>query len=625
MYMRFAERAATLEIKAYTHSIKRALRKGGAFASNEASIGLVAPPGADIEGYADALKSVLEATERAKFYGHCTITVSHKGKVDWVPATDLLKSKPGVVVLMPNGVSVPAEVSVSFDEVVQVSSLSAIDLAAAIKADTQIPTTIEEAKALLAYPLDIMFLALRPGRSVAHALARLQAHENEEKPAIVPHPSGPVMENLAGFGHAKVWALELADDIRSWKEGEVEWRDVDCGLLLSGPPGTGKTMFAEATARTCGASFLSASCAKWQAEGNLSDFLLAMRKSFTEAAEKAPSILFLDEFDAVGDRTTLEGHNRSYGVQVINALLEALDGPNRRDGVVVIAATNYPDDIDPALRRPGRLDRHIAVTLPDLQARKDILLMHLDSDIPVDALDKTALATSGYSGAALAQLAKTARKRARRARRPLEAADLSAVTPPLVKLGTEAFHAACIHEAGHAIVGTELDFGRIELIAVTQEVGVADDRGGHVAWLRPILRNRSRSSYLDEIAMFLAGRAAEVVILGIMTDGAGGGPGSDLHRATDVATLVEATLGLGQGLSFTNVQTSKELETLRRSDPVLRRRVERMLEREMERAKEIVRARRHDIELVAKSLMEKPLLSGDEVRALLGQPPSEVA
>jgi ATP-dependent Zn protease len=448
-----------------------------------------------------------------------------------------------------------------------------------------------------------------------HALARLSAADDvPQKPTTGPRRG---VEHLPGFGRATSWALELANDIRDWSEGTLEWRDVDCGLLISGPPGTGKTTFAAAVAETCGASFISTSCATWHSHGNLSDYLKAMNQSFSDAAEKAPCILFIDEFDAVGDRSNFQGNNRSYDVQVVNALLEALDGSKGRDGVVVIAATNHPDAIDPALRRPGRLDRHIEIELPSLEARKGIIALHLRAEMPDDVLAEAARATSGYSGAALAQLAKDARKRARHARRPVSAEDIKAVTPPLLSLEETLRYAACVHEAGHAVVGTELGFGTVEIITVLREVNLSGDRAGYVRWLRPNPIYRSRESYLNEIAMFLAGRAAEDVIVGSVTDGFGGSKGSDLHRASDIATLMEANLGLGQGLSYSSVDSFEELEKLRRSDPLLRRRVEKLLAVELERAKSIVRAKRSEIEALAKEVAEKAVLSGAEAIRLI--------
>ncbi|QND19230.1 AAA family ATPase [Rhizobium leguminosarum bv. viciae] len=522
MNINFSERAATLEVTACSYSVRKALRKAGALMRKEASVGLIIPRDRDVTKYADALRSVLRSTKRAEVYTQCTVEVSHRGNANWLEAADILKAKPGVVLLIPHGITIPPEIRVSLDEVIQVEPIRTVHLVAAIKSSRGEPTTAEEARMLLSYPMDLMFQALRPGRSVQHALARL-SDAAEAKAGRLPLAAMSFgVEELPGFGQAKEWALGLAEDLRDWAHGSLAWSDIDCGLLLSGPPGTGKTMFAQAVAKTCGAAFVSASCATWQAKGHLGDFLAAMKKTFSEAAAKAPCILFLDEFDAVGDRAKFSGDNANYCVQVVNGILEALDGSPRREGVVVIAATNYPDAIDPALRRPGRLDRHIKVELPDHDARKDILTLHLGTEISADVLARSARATRGYSGAALAQLARDARKQARRARRSVTADDVRAVTPSLRPLDPSTRRAACVHEAGHAVVGTELAYGEIAVITVVRELSPCDDSAGHVARRLAETLQRSRESYANEIAMILGGRAAEEVILGFLTDGSGG-------------------------------------------------------------------------------------------------------
>ncbi|PDT10201.1 AAA family ATPase [Rhizobium sp. M1] len=619
MNMNFSERAATLEVTACSYSVRKALRKADVFMRNEKAVGLIIPRDREIEKYDDALRNVLRSTKRSELYAQCAVEVSHRGNANWLQAADILKAKTGVVLLIPHGVAIPSDIRVSLDEVMQVEEIRPSHLVAAIKTLRREPTTLEEARLLLSYPQDLIFQALRPGRSVQQALARLSdaVEAKAERPPIGPVSFG--VEELPGFGQAKEWALDLAEDLRGWTHGSLAWSDIDCGLLLSGPPGTGKTMFAQAVAKTCGAAFVSASCATWQAKGHLGDFLAAMRKTFSEAAEKAPCILFLDEFDAVGDRAKFRGDNANYCVQVVNGILEALDGSPRRDGVVVIAATNYPDAIDPALRRPGRLDRHIKVELPDHDARKDILTLHLGTEVSPDVLAHSARATRGYSGAALAQLARDARKQARRAGRSVTADDVRAVTPSLMPLDPFTRRTACVHEAGHAVVGTELAYGEIAVITVVRELSPCDDSAGYVVWRRTKLLQRTRGSYANEIATVLGGRAAEEVVLGFVTDGSGGMNGSDLHRAADIATVMEATLGMGHGLSYSDVKTSEDIEKLRRSDPVLRKRVEKLLTAELERAKEIVRKRLEDVDTLAKEIMKRELLSGDEVREMLAR------
>lgn len=223
----------------------------------------------------------------------------------------------------------------------------------------------------------------------------------------------------------------------------------------------------------------------------------AMRKSFRDAATAAPSVLLVDEFDSLGDRRTFRGDSASYSLQVVNALLVLLDGSAGREGVIVIAASNFPNNIDPALRRPGRLDRHIAIELPDQAAREQTLAMHLGTDSALEDLIKAALATSGYSGADIAQVAKDARRLARRQGREVRMSDVLAIVPVAAPVSDNELWSASVHEAGHAIVGAILSVAEIEMIVVAREASHRDASIGHVQWRRSYTPNRSRQSYLD--------------------------------------------------------------------------------------------------------------------------------
>ncbi|WP_245369162.1 AAA family ATPase [Sinorhizobium sp. CCBAU 05631] len=491
----------------------------------------------------------------------------------------------------------------ALDRIVEVGPVKAIHLMSAAKSAWQTEILKEAARELCGYPPELLFGALRDGRPIDIALEKLAAAS--KAPATTAWE--PRVEELEGYGEARDWAAELVVDLADWGAGRLAWRDVDAGLLLSGPPGTGKTLFGSALARSCGAKFIGTSSAQWQSKGHLGDMLGAMRKSFREAADAAPSVLFIDEFDSIGDRRTFRGDNASYSLQVVNALLELLDGSTGREGVIVIAASNFPDHIDPALRRPGRLDRHVAIDLPDREARQQMLSMHLGTaDAPEDLL-KAALATSGYSGADLAQVAKDARRVARRQGREARVSDVLAIVPPVAPIGKDERWSASVHEAGHAVVGIELSVAEIEMIVVAREAGHRDASIGHVQWRRQTMPNRSRQSYLDEIAMLLGGMAAEEVILGDVFDGSGGVAGSDLQRASDLATAMLASLGLGS-LQYCDVSTPKELDELRRSDPILRRRVERLLEAELLRAAKTIERRRPEVEKLARAIVKHGVL-----------------
>jgi ATP-dependent Zn protease len=279
---------------------------------------------------------------------------------------------------------------------------------------------------------------------------------------------------------------------------------------------------------------------------------------------------------------------------------------------VVVAATNYPEHIDAAFRRPGRLDRHAVIELPDRAAREQMLALHLGADISREHVKDIAAAIGGYTGAHIEQLARDARRVARRAGREVEVADLLSLVPPMLPLSGDERRAVCFHEAGHAVVGLALNVGVIEMIVVAKHIGHLDDNYGHVQWVRQVSKHRMHQSYLDEIALLMGGMAAERVHLGTKFDGSGGAPGSDLQRAVDLATLMFAKLGL-EALQFHDVSRAAELDELRRSDPILRKRVERLLEKQLERAEEIVREREFEMETIVAALNEREVILGVEV------------
>ena len=212
--------------------------------------------------------------------------------------------------------------------------------------------------------------AVRGGRSIRSAISRLRHTEAQFKSAedtVGPTKPNKTLYQMAGYGEAASWGLQLAEDIAAWQAGLIDWEDVDRGAVLFGKPGCGKTTYGRVLAETCGIPIIEASSATWQAMGHLGDMLKAMRRTFKLASKKAPCILFIDEFDAFGDRSSNSaGDNLDYKRQVIDGLLECLDPPGGRPGVVVVAATNFPDVIDPALLRPGRLERLIGIPLFDV-------------------------------------------------------------------------------------------------------------------------------------------------------------------------------------------------------------------------------------------------------------------
>lgn len=467
--------------------------------------------------------------------------------------------------------------------------------------------------------LDRVRLASRNGRPLNRILKSL----NDVAPKggtsrEQSKPESRTLLNMFGYGEAKSWGLQLAKDLAKWKTGEISWSDVDRGVLLEGPPGCGKTSFAHALANTCEVDVICTSFAHWQACGHLGDFLRAMHKSFDLARRKKPCILFLDEFDSFGSRRkSSTTDNAEYQRQAVNGLLERLDPPGGREGVIVVAATNDASNVDVALLRPGRLEKVIKIEAPDAESRVAILRGYLGTNCELGTLTDFVNSTVGWSGAQIEKLARDARRLARNDDRAVTEADICKVLPARMMLSQGNLRRLAVHEAGHAIVGVVLGKS-LDHVYIKDHIIEGNDGAIGKAVFKDELRLMERSEdYSSSISMMLGGIAAEWLIFGDHASGAGGRPSSDLARATDIATVMERYFAYG-GTLVTDLGTGdRPLEWLRLSDPELRAKVEHRLQDEMERAKSILAERRLALDALVSKLQTRYIADGAEVEAIL--------
>lgn len=464
-----------------------------------------------------------------------------------------------------------------------------------------------------------LYSAFQDRRGALQAFERLR-RQQFSKLITKPEPQiaetiGPTLDDMHGFRPAVEWGYELAKDLADYKSGLIRWRDVDAGVLISGPPGVGKTMFAAALANTCRVPLIYGSVSRWQEAGNLDQHLAAMRASFTEAEKASPSVLFIDEVDSAGRRTESD-HNSSYNRKFITGLLELLDGFVRRQGVVVVAACNHPGLIDPAILRAGRLDRHLEITLPDGPSRLGILKHHSGIELsPADA-EMFVLATQGFSGADVEKLVRGARRVARRNAAGIDAEHVIDQLPLLEKLSEEYLMTVAVHEAGHALVAFET--GReISSITISKL-----RRPGHVGELGRVdyeptaTGARIKARYLDSIAVCLAGIGAEMEVFGAFADGASGASEADLNKATEIATVIEGMTGMGHTLVVEPLELEK-LAAMRLYNAELRRQVHLLLESELARTRCIIQRQRPALDALADRLMETCSMAGAEIVKVL--------
>ena len=534
-----------------------------------------------------------------------------------------------VVGISPDLTWLPADLVAAADYRLVLSPLSPGSVAELARrvADSEPTLTVTAAEAAAVTPR-LSRLAARPQQTADDYLRKLAGLIAADRPTTTPATSlgvattpsdlrdAPTLERLHGMEEAVAWGLQLRNDLEAFKAGELAWMNVDRGLLLSGPPGVGKTVFAQALAATCRVQLVTGSYGSWLAtgSGHQGDLLRAMRTAFREAREAAPAILFIDEVDAFADRTKVK-HFPEWHTEVVNTLLAEIDGVEQRKGVVVIAACNHPHKLDPALIRSGRLDRHIAIEAPGPSALARILREHLGDDLPGLDLSDIGLLLLGATGADAERLVRGARRRARTAKRPVREADLVAEAGAGDRRSPADLRLCSIHEAGHAVAAIILGLN-LEGASIRD----SSTQGG-------VVRTASRAAFLDaedvhdRLVALLSGRAAEEVLLGRVTSGAGGQTGSDLQRATWLAASAAAELGLDRehGLAWTPLPDRQaELSEALAADARLAGLVRRRLAAAYDDALVIVRRSASTVQAVADELLDRGALSGTDVRSISG-------
>jgi cell division protease FtsH len=449
--------------------------------------------------------------------------------------------------------------------------------------------------------------------------------------------------DVAGYDGAKAEISEVVDFLRNPDRYQRAGATAPRGVLMVGPPGTGKTLLARAVAGEASVPFFSVAGSSF-VELFVGVGAARVRDLFAQARKQAPAIIFVDEIDAIGQRRGGAGQivSNDEREQTLNQLLSELDGFDPRSGIVVLAATNRPDVLDPALLRPGRFDRQVVIPLPTLDERAAILGVHCrDKKLGPDVdLTVVARGTPGFSGADLANLANEAAIFAvRDGRDVLSAADFENARDRILLgrregsnvLLPEEKHAVAVHEAGHALVAVFSEHAdpvaKVTILPAGQALGVTQQ-------LPLYERHLYGQDYLTEsLAVRLGGRAAELVELGQGSTGAA----NDLASATDLATKMVREFGLsdklgpvgypeggsvflGDGAGSGGFSSRPFAEATQAN---IDAEVARLLRDAEQTAVSLIRAHTHELDQIVALLLEKETVDGAEVYAIAGKPVPE--
>ncbi len=473
------------------------------------------------------------------------------------------------------------------------------------------PGAVDEALAGRA-TLESLTIAIRADLGAERSLQRLVRLLDRQDGRV---ETAPLLSELHGLGAAKEFSLALIKDLADYTAGKLSWAAVSPkSFLIWGAPGTGKTNLARAISREAKVNFVATSYAQWQShkDGHLGSVTQAIRNVFAEAQKNSPSILFIDEIDSIPARGS-GNRNDDWWTAITNCLLEMLDGFERREGVIVIAACNNPSKLDPALVRSGRFDRHIHIPLPDIPGLIGIFRTHLGDDLKDADLRAAALAARGHTGADVERWVREARRKARIAARPLALQDLlDAVRDGEPEWPAEVRRRISHHEAGHALAMILGGIGEPKALSI--------DRTGGLAESAPAEPQSLTRTYLEKYLMIcLAGRASEELVFGEPTAGAGGNADSDLARATKLATQLETQFGLGS-YGLLCIDGGDNTRDLLLFAP-LREAVGRSLDRAYVAVRDLLSKHRGTLDSLAEALFANSYLDRDEIKAVLAANP----
>jgi cell division protease FtsH len=496
---------------------------------------------------------------------------------------------------------------------------------------------------LLAPFLILGWLWIRLSRHGGGALGgALSVGRSRAKVFDAERPS-TTFDDVAGYEGAKAEIAEVVDFLRNPTRYRRAGATAPRGVLMVGPPGTGKTLLARAVAGEASVPFFSVAGSSF-VEMFVGVGAARVRDLFAEAAKRAPAIIFVDEIDAIGQRRSGSGAivANDEREQTLNQLLAEMDGFDPTEGIVVLAATNRPEVLDPALLRPGRFDRQVTIPLPTQAERKAILAVHCrDKRLGPDVdLDVVARGTPGFSGADLANLANEAAIAAVRDNREvITAADFDQARDRILLgrregsnvLLPEEKHAVAVHEAGHALVAALSPHAdpvaKVTILPAGQALGVTEQ-------LPLVERHLYSEDYLhDTLAVRLGGRAAELVELGQGSTGAA----NDLAQATELATTMVREFGLSKALGPVGYPMGGSV-FLGSGGPELSSRpyaeatqaaidaeVARLVKEAEDRAVALLKSHREELRRLVEALLDQETVDGRLVYELVGVAPPGAA